>query len=181
MDFLVDLVTSLIGVGVLGATIWAVRGHFTSTKMLPRAQAISLFVILNAVLLLVLTFLLAQPIFAQLVGMVIILASGVLFFAAINESKNAKLRFAFDPEKPASLLDTGPYALVRHPFYVSYVMLWVGWAIAAWSLWTLPFLIALIWLYFDAANMEERNFTDTPMAEAHADYKQRVGFFWPKF
>lgn len=179
MELAADSIVTLVGLVVLGATLWAVRSHFASEEMLPRAKLISTFVIFNMFLLVYLTWTLVQPVVAQIIGALIMIGSAWLFFAAIKASKEAQLRFAFDPEKPHSLLDSGPYALVRHPFYVSYIMLWLGWALAAWSLWTLPIFVILLVLYINAAQMEERNFAGTPMADDHVAYKRRVGFFWP--
>lgn len=180
MDFATDGIVIFVGLVVLGATIWAVRDHFTSEVMSAQARLISTVVVLNALLLIYLTLTLAQPFAAQITGVVIIIGSAILFFAAIKASKEAQLRFAFDPEKPRSLLNSGPYGLVRHPFYVSYVLLWLGWALASWSIWALPSFVVLLVLYVRAAQFEEQNFAETDMAVDHAAYKQKVGFFWPR-
>jgi protein-S-isoprenylcysteine O-methyltransferase Ste14 len=109
-----------------------------------------------------------------------LVASFVLFWAAIRESSRARLLAAFDEKLPSSLLTTGPYAYVRHPFYTSYLLLWTGWSVATWSLWAVPPLAIIIMVYWSAARDEERKFAATPMAEDYAEYATRTGRFFPK-
>ena len=142
---------------------------------------LSVFVAIITLLFIYLTFHGVQSLAAQLTGLVMVVASFGFFWAAIRESSRAKLLAAFDEKLPSSLLTTGPYSLVRHPFYTSYLLLWAGWAIATWSIWALPPLAAIIIIYWTAASDEERKFAATPMAEEYAAYAARTGRFFPKF
>src|SRR5690242_14840909 len=74
---------------------------------------------------------------AMLFGLALQLASTWLFWSAIAAPPAARLLLAFDPGPPEGLVRHGPYRIVRHPFYTSYVLFWLGWSLAAWSVWTL--------------------------------------------
>jgi protein-S-isoprenylcysteine O-methyltransferase Ste14 len=109
------------------------------------------------------------------------LAGAALFWAAISASRKARLRFAFDPENPHSIVTGGPYRYLRHPFYTSYLLFWSGWAIAGWSAWTIVPVAIFAAIYVTAALAEEKKFSGTALAGDYEDYKMRAGFFWPRF
>ena len=87
-----------------------------------------------------------------------------LFWWAIVTSRKARLRFAFAPDDPHSLLTDGPYGYVRHPFYTSYIIFWIGWGIATWSIWAVVPVAGIAILYVFAALDEEKKFSRTPLA-----------------
>jgi protein-S-isoprenylcysteine O-methyltransferase Ste14 len=148
---------------------------------MPRgAILISAVVIVTTITFLYLEWTIEQPPAAQVVGVALMIFGGWMFRATIAASRNGGLRFAFDEEGPRSLVTAGPYRVVRHPFYVSYIVFWAGWSIAAWS-WValLPFAILVV-IYVVAARMEERLFAGTPMAAQYEDYRRQTGFFWPR-
>lgn len=180
MDILLDILITIVSAGVLGAYLWSLRAHFVTENMPSGARLISLIVTLSAFFLLFLTWFGAQPLAAQVSGLGLQLVSAALFFAAIRASRQARLKFVFDAKGPDTLVETGPYRYIRHPFYTSYVMFWAGWAVATWSLWSLVPVLVLTVLYVRAARGEEASFTGTGMAEAYAAYKARTGFFWPR-
>ena len=180
MEFVFDGLVTLVGISVVAAYIWSVRNHFVSDAMPSGARIIAAAVTTSLVVMLALTWLISQPLPAQVLGLAIQLFSVWIFYAAIQASRKARLRFIFDPEHPHSLVKDGPYRLVRHPFYVSYSIFWFGWAVATWSIWAIPCVIILIWLYVSAAQFEERNFEASPLSSDYLDYKARTGFFLPK-
>jgi protein-S-isoprenylcysteine O-methyltransferase Ste14 len=180
MQWAIDLLVSLVSVGVVGSYIRATRDHFVSENMQLGAKLISAIVLLTTAVFLVLTWAVSQPLWAQLAGLAAEIASGFLFFATIRASKAARLRFAFDPEAPHTLLQEGPYKYVRHPFYTSYLIFWAGWAVASWSVFGLLNLFVLAILYVWAARFEEQSFLGTGLGEEYRAYKARTGLFWPK-
>lgn len=148
--------------------------------MPPGAKALSAIVAVCALVLFYLVWSVVQPIWAQVLGAALQFLSFALFWAAIRASRAAKLRLAFDPGNPRSFVSEGPYRYVRHPFYVSYIILWGGFAIAAWSVWAIvPFLV-MLGVYIYAARDEERKFGLTNMAADYAAYRRRTGMFLPK-
>lgn len=176
MDYLVAAVALV----TVGAYAWSLRGHFVSQTMPRGTQIISAAVTLSALFYLLLTFTIAQPFWAQAIGLALQLAAGWLFIAAISASREARLEYAFTAEKPQTLLKAGPYRHVRHPFYTSYIVFWAGWALATWSVYSVVSLAVMIVLYILAARREEEKFAQTPMAADYEAYKQQAGLFWPK-
>lgn len=180
MAVLFDVLVTGVSLYILFQHVWAVRRHFTSTRMTGRAKFISAMVVLTAVLDLILIWTRAQPVPAQVAGMAIMIASLWLFRSAIAASREARLRFAFDEQNPHSLVTLGIYRHIRHPFYTSYLLFWAGWAVTTWAPIAIIPVLLIALLYALAARLEERKFEATPMAKAYADYRRRTGFFWPK-
>ncbi len=180
MELVFDGLVTLVAGAVVGAYIWSVRHHFVSEAMPSGARVIAAAVTTSTIVMLALTWFIDQPIAAQSVGLAVQLFSVAIFYAAILASRQARLRFVFDPAHPHSLLQDGPYGMVRHPFYVSYSIFWFGWAVATWSLLAAPLVILLVWLYIKAARLEESNFDASPLSADYAAYKARTGFFLPK-
>ena len=180
MELVLDLLITAVGVVVVGQYTWSGKGHFSSEKMPRGALLISAVVLVTSLTLLYLVWAQPQPLAAQLVGLGLMLFSWWLFWQAIRASRSAQLRLAFDEAGPRGLVTEGPYRLVRHPFYTSYVIFWAGWTIAVWSVVAIfPFAILVV-IYVFAALTEERKFVGTPMAAEYEAYKLRTGFFWPR-
>lgn len=181
MDVLLDLIVTAAAVAALAQYSWSMRGHFSSDGMPKGAKLLSLVVLACALLLFAIIWLLPQPAWVQILGIVLQLSSFLLFWAAIRASRQARLRLAFDPGNPRSFVSEGPYRYVRHPFYVSYVIFWGGWSLAGWSVWAIfPFLVMTA-VYIGAARDEERKFGLTDMGPDYAAYRARTGFFFPRF
>jgi len=180
MQIFADIAVSIVSVIVVAAYGWSVRGHFASPKTPPGAWGISALVTISTLLLLGLVWMVEQPFPALLAGLALELLSAALFIAAVVASRQAQLRFAFDPQHPHGLVRGGPYRVVRHPFYVSYIMFWTGWTIAAWSPIAIFIPPAFVLTYWLAARMEERNFAASALAPHYQTYKEDVGFFFPR-
>ena len=180
MELVLDLLVTAVGVVVVAQYTWSGKGHFSSDRMPRGALVISAVVLLTSLTFLYLTWAQPQPLAAQVVGLALMGFAWWLFWQAIVASRKGRLRLAFDEEGPRGLVTDGPYRFVRHPFYVSYVIFWTGWAVAVWTVVAVFPLAILIVIYVFAARMEERLFAGTPMAEDYAAYRQRTGFFWPR-
>jgi protein-S-isoprenylcysteine O-methyltransferase Ste14 len=87
---------------------------------------------------------------------------------------------AFSDDTPQFLLRHGPYRYVRHPFYASYLLFWVGTAVttAGWLPWLVPF--GMLLLYARAATGEEQKFARSDLAQAYETYRQNTGMFLPR-
>lgn len=179
-ETLMDGVISVVAAAVLIAYAWSVKAHFFSEVMAPGARAIAFMVPTTAVVFSYFVWFETQPLGAQLVGLAVMLGSAALFVAAIKASRSARLRFIFDDKQPHTLLNEGPYRHVRHPFYVSYCLFWIGWGLATWSPWSLINIGVLLVLYVNAAQMEERKFSASPLGAQYGEYQRRVGFFVPR-
>lgn len=180
MGVVIDIVVLLLSWGIVAQHIRATRGHFVSDRMAPGAMALATLVIATTLIFSTLLFFASRPLWAAVIGGLVEVGSLVLFFAAIRASREARLLFAFDPGMPNGLIERGPYRYVRHPFYTSYLLFWFGWAVAIWSPWTLPFLLAFVVFYTAAARGEEQKFAASEMAARYDHYRRSTGLFWPR-
>ena len=180
MELLLDMLVTLAAVIWVGLASWSGRGHFQSDKV-PLGSILIMLVVLAATLTyLYLAWTLSQPLVSQTVGFLLQCAGLWLFVITLRASRRGRLRMAFDEGNPRGLVTEGPYQYVRHPFYVSYIIYFAGFAIATWS-WiaVLPLGILLV-IYVLAARMEEGKFANTPMSAEYQAYRRRTGFFFPK-
>jgi len=77
------------------------------------------------------------------------------------------------------LVDTGVFALVRHPLYASLLWMFTGASIVYLNLLALAvtYLVFLPMVYYRARQEEAMLIDDLP---GYRGYMQRVGMFWPK-
>ncbi|HSK10226.1 MAG TPA: isoprenylcysteine carboxylmethyltransferase family protein, partial [Vicinamibacterales bacterium] len=78
-----------------------------------------------------------------------------------------------------ALAITGPYAYVRHPQYVGFILVMFGFLLQWPTLLTLAMFPALVWMYVRLARREEQEALAT-FGEAYRSYMQHVPAFWPK-
>lgn len=103
-----------------------------------------------------------------------------LFLWAARTNRERPLLLAFAASAPEHLQTGGPYALVRHPFYVSYLLAFLGGLVAAFTPWLVPAVALGAITYWRAASHEERRFAESPLRDAHRAYTARVGMFVPR-
>lgn len=175
-----DLIICLFGWVIIGCHTWSLKYHFDMQVVPNGVRLISTLVILSAIVLSYLCFRFEQPMMPQIIGLVFLIFSFVLFWMTIRESSKAKLLAAFDEKLPHGLLKSGPYKYVRHPFYTSYLIQWIGWAIATWSIWSIVPVTFMTVTYWVAAHGEENKFSKTEMADEYETYKANTGRFFPK-
>jgi len=101
----------------------------------------------------------------------------VVFWWSIFTAK--KLDFAFS-NKVGSIVTTGPFRIVRHPFYTSYILAWLGSTFLFNSLILWVILIYLIAFYFLSARKEEGVILKSVYSEEYRKYIQNVGMFLPR-
>jgi protein-S-isoprenylcysteine O-methyltransferase Ste14 len=77
-------------------------------------------------------------------------------------------------EKDQIVIETGPYAHVRHPMYAAAIWLFVGMPLALGSWWSLglivPFMPVLAWRLLDEEKILQRDLT------GYTEYMRRVRF-----
>jgi protein-S-isoprenylcysteine O-methyltransferase Ste14 len=113
-------------------------------------------------------------------ALVLIVAGALLFGWAVAASWNAKLKLIFDLDRPRFVLQSGPYAYIRHPFYAAYILYWAGCALATLHWLNIAFLLCATVALAYAALAEESGFAATKRAEAYAAYRRKTGLFWPR-
>jgi protein-S-isoprenylcysteine O-methyltransferase Ste14 len=106
-------------------------------------------------------------------------AAVALFSWAARVNRERPLGLAFAAASPQHVQVRGPYAVVRHPFYASYLLAFLGGWIAAGTPWIAPLFALGVVTYWRAARGEERGFLGSPLADAYAAYARRVGMFVP--
>lgn len=97
-----------------------------------------------------------EPAHRLTVSLLIYGCGQALFVWAWLTIREAPLPIAFSRTPPAVVIVSGPYALVRHPFYAAYSMTWLAGVLATahWLLWSSGLWMAA--LYLVAAHQEER-------------------------
>jgi protein-S-isoprenylcysteine O-methyltransferase Ste14 len=176
-----DFASILLGLFVVGQFTWAMRFHFTTEKMPPAAKLISAISIAMIALFLYLLMARVQPVGAHVAGLLMMAGASLLFVSAIRASKKARLWYVFEGRSPSTLVTNGPYRYLRHPFYVSYLALWCGWALTTFSIVSVLPVVVIALVYVRAAQGEEATIAASPLARDYDAYKRRAGFFWPKF
>jgi protein-S-isoprenylcysteine O-methyltransferase Ste14 len=84
-------------------------------------------------------------------------------------------------EVPPAVCDAGPYRYVRHPFYLSYMVAFVGVAVAFPSLIVVAVCLINVGLFVYMAVDDERVLLQSPFASDYKSYKLRVGMFLRRF
>ncbi len=114
-------------------------------------------------------------------GMAMLVASQIVFWSAHRATRRRPLALAFTPAAPDALLEQGIYAIVRHPFYLSYTLTWLSAVVATGAApMTVVATIVMCTQYLIAAHGEERGFARSSMRDQYADYCGRTGMFWPR-
>lgn len=90
------------------------------------------------------------------------------------------LSIAYSNDVPEHVVCVGPYRWIRHPFYTSYVVAWCAGVIATLAWWLALTVVAMTWLYYDAALYEERKFAASAMSEQYRAYSRHAGRFLPR-
>jgi len=90
-----------------------------------------------------------------------------------------RFAFAFSSCAPTAIVQVGPYAYVRHPFYVAYLLGWFATFAVSPGLASGGIFLLMAIIYFSAASVEEAAIATSPHAAEYASYKARVGMFIP--
>jgi protein-S-isoprenylcysteine O-methyltransferase Ste14 len=103
----------------------------------------------------------------------------LLFLSALEAARRIPLPRTFvDDPMPRALITSGPFAIVRHPFYIAYSLAWLAAPIATHG----PFIgflsLVAIATYVIAARREERQLEDR-FGEAYRAYKLGTGMVMP--
>jgi protein-S-isoprenylcysteine O-methyltransferase Ste14 len=112
-------------------------------------------------------------------GIALYVAATLLFLSALEAARRVPLPRTFvDDPLPRALITSGPFAVVRHPFYVAYALAWSAAPIATHG----PFVslsagVAIV-LYFIAARREEK-LLENRFGEAYRTYKLGTGMVVP--
>lgn len=115
--------------------------------------------------------------FRVLICIALLSSSLFLFWWSILTAKT--LGFASTSEVK-EMLATGPYAIIRHPFYTSYSFTWIGTSILFNSLILWFTLLYLLAFYYRTATVEEKIILKSAYSREYEIYRQKVGMFLPR-
>lgn len=100
-----------------------------------------------------------------------------LFWWAIKTAKG--LHFAAGDVK-GQIVSSGAFGLVRHPFYVSYMMVWIASSALLGSLFLWASCVVLIAMYVHSAREEEAGILAGELGAEYQAYRVRTGMFVPR-
>lgn len=121
-----------------------------------------------------------QTAFLQILGFAIFYIGALFFTWAVAFAGESLRPSTSDVHSDHKLIQEGPLAVVRHPYYVSYVVILAGLSLALSTPWPLlPALCVVIGMRPTAA-AEEKELVAL-FGEAYLRYQRRVGRFFPKF
>lgn len=112
-------------------------------------------------------------------GIAMYVGATLLFLAALESARRVKLpRTLVDEPMPKKLITTGPFAVVRHPFYIAYSLAWLAAPVATHGpVITISGLLA-VGLYVFAARREERQL-EAHFGDAYRVYRAKAGGVLP--
>lgn len=117
---------------------------------------------------------------AALCGCVLALCSLVLYEWTRRTVVDRNFYIGLSGAVPGAICDTGPYRYIRHPFYLSYIVAFLGVAVAFPSLIVSGVCMLNVGLFVYMALDDERALLQSPRASEYASYKAQVGMFLPR-
>jgi protein-S-isoprenylcysteine O-methyltransferase Ste14 len=107
-----------------------------------------------------------------LIGAGALLFMGILLFVAAILRLGTNLTAVPYPKEEGTLVETGPYRLVRHPMYSGMVLVAFGWALWVHGWLTIVYAIILL-LFFDLKSRREEQWLKAKFSGYDA-YQKRV-------
>lgn len=112
------------------------------------------------------------PFYIVVLGDVLVVSGFFLFFLVFRE--NAFASSIVEVTTNQKVITTGPYSIVRHPLYVSGLIIMLGTPLALGSWWSLPifipFTLVVIWRLLDEEKFLSKNL------QGYKEYCQRVHY-----
>jgi protein-S-isoprenylcysteine O-methyltransferase Ste14 len=179
MHELLLVLAKVMGIGTAAEFVVAMRLYFRSAGVRSKGNAAWTVVAITSVTLHVVLLLAADstPFPMLLIGMVCFLLANWLFWTAVASHGNQRPGVVFGPAVPEKLTVCGPYKVVRHPFYLAYVLSFLGSSCVGLH-WVQFVTTGLLFLcYNHAAAGEERMLTSDPSG-LHAEYARYAKRTW---
>jgi protein-S-isoprenylcysteine O-methyltransferase Ste14 len=175
------LVLILFLVACLASFGWGMRAFFVQPcgftggmKLIARVSVAFAVLHLAAILLAR-----GVPVVLDIIAALMYSIALLLYWWAIAANRNTPLSAAFSPDSPQHLMQEGPYRFVRHPFYCSYLLMWCAGIFASAQWWLALTTAVMLGIYFRAAAVEERKFSNSSLADAYSAYRRRTGMLAP--
>jgi protein-S-isoprenylcysteine O-methyltransferase Ste14 len=92
---------------------------------------------------------------------------------------SAAWKVLYEAQQRRELATSGPYSYVRHPQYVGFVLVMLGFLLQWPTILTLAMFPVLVWMYMRLARAEERD-AITTFGNVYAEYAAHVPAFIPR-
>jgi protein-S-isoprenylcysteine O-methyltransferase Ste14 len=115
-----------------------------------------------------------------ILGCILALCSVLLYEWSRRTVVDRHFFVALAGEVPPALCEAGPYRYVRHSFYLSYMIAFIGVAVAFPSIIVASVCLLNVGLFVYLALDDERVLLRSPLAADYEGYKMRVGMFLPR-
>ena len=116
---------------------------------------------------------------ARLVGIVAVVAAGLLALWGLR-SIGGEMSSQAEVRADTELVTTGAFGLVRHPLYLSILLLWAGSSVALLSWFMAACTIVLVPPFVARSRLEEKLLVDH-FGDAYRRYADRVPMLLPTF
>jgi protein-S-isoprenylcysteine O-methyltransferase Ste14 len=114
------------------------------------------------------------PVWAQAIGMLILLVGILICYLTMLENSFAAPVVKIQDERGQKVITTGPYAYVRHPMYAGAILYFAGTALLLGSWWGLASVLVFIVLLAIRTFIEEK--TLRTGLRGYDDYAARVRY-----
>ncbi len=165
--------------------VWAVQKFFRKDQGEKQPQRFALIKFLAPIAVLALAAFIGTSTTAtlsfQLAATGCLIAYLVLYGWALRSVGKNRFFLAYSTSTPSEMMEGGPYRWTRHPFYTSYLLSYLGGALASESLYAIPIVVLMILVYTGAARFEEQRLRTATFGAAYENYQRRVGRFTPWF
>ncbi len=104
----------------------------------------------------------------------------LMFWYQSNIIKKNTFLIIFSEQKPSAVFIGGLFRYVRHPFYLSYILCYLGVLIYITHLLVALCVMLLIGIYYYAARTEEKRIIKSESGHVYAEYQNSVGMLFPK-
>lgn len=163
-------IVATFGIIMFGAMVLATKYHFRGDQISTRMKLISAISLTGFTIFLYGISYREPSAERAAVSTFLFLSALSLFLWAIISTRQTRLYLAFSSLVPKNVVRGGPYAYMRHPFYVSYVLFWTGCATATFDAASLVTLFILATLYYRAARTEEADLLNSDIADEYRSY-----------
>ena len=164
--------------GCFAGCVWGMTRHFRRVaKPTPAMVATALLASASGILQLV-AIGRGERLY-PVAGMGLYWLSAALFWWAVSVTRG-QLAACGQGCVSGEVLRAGPYRYIRHPFYLSYNLMWAGGVVSTGSVTLLVSAVVMALLYESFARAEERGFTESSLAREYEEYRRGAGRYWPK-
>lgn len=158
---------------------WGVRGHFQMGNGMPFPMKVLSACSLVFYGLFLISLRSVHGDVWTVGGTVFLFVSALaLFWWTIAITRRNRPDVAHHDAAPHQLYCTGPYRIVRHPFYLAYLLFWTGTALSVGAWQWLGMILFTVWYGF-LAYREERRFIQSDLGGIYADYQKKSWMLFP--